>query len=96
MSQELAQDEAEADADDYEIANLETRRPVQHGNEEDGYGDESAEFIKGSNGHGTVGDQTVVFALDDDDSDDEGGSGKKKDGYRDVEDGDNDDGRKRD
>ncbi len=86
MSQELAQDEA--DADDYEIADLESSRPVHHDdNEEEGYGDESTGFIKGSNGHSHdvgVKAENVVFALEDEDSDGEGHVGKRRDEYRDM------------
>ena len=87
MSQELAQDEAEADAEDYEIDNLAHRanghQPL--GQEED-Y-DESKPFGRKSGPRGDVGEENTVFALDD--SDEEGSEdGKKargKGGYRDEE-----------
>jgi hypothetical protein len=95
MSQELAQDEAEADADDYEIADLEARRPMQHDRDDDGYGDESTGFIHEATDH-SAKDEDVVFALEDEDSDGEGGSGKKRDAYKDMEEEERENARKRD
>jgi len=91
MSQELAQDEA--DAEDYEIDNLENgpHRPLD---QEDGENidddDEDARkpFGRQRGPRGEIGEENTVFALDD--SDDEGSEdeGKKqgdkaRQGYRD-------------
>ena len=86
MSQELAQDEAEADAEDYEIGNLENghQRLATH-DDDDGFEDGNHH----SNGHakgvrGRVGEENVVFAMGDD-SDEEGSESGRKPGtgYRD-------------
>ncbi|WVR04155.1 hypothetical protein IAU60_001154 [Kwoniella sp. DSM 27419] len=79
MSQELAQDEAEADAEDYEIDSLEAGRA--HGMRPLN-GEDDDEHV------GLVGerDNNVVFAMGDD-SDEEDGEPGKKGGYRDDEDG---------
>ncbi len=82
MSQELAQDEADADAEDYEIDNLEAARGHRGNFDDDG--DESAGFIskEGGNGHSNGGihlarederDANVVFAIDDEEDADTGG-----------------------
>ncbi|KAJ9094999.1 hypothetical protein QFC21_005792 [Naganishia friedmannii] len=69
MSQELAQDEH--DADDYEFGNLETR-PVHHNQDYDDIDDEERGFISNENGHQDgYKSETVVFALEDEDSDEE-------------------------
>jgi hypothetical protein len=83
MSQELAQDEAEADAEDYEIGALERghRRLATH-DDEDGDGDED-HLVNGHGTKGQNGEENVVFAMGED-SDDEDGGGK---GYKD-DDGD--------
>jgi hypothetical protein len=90
MSQELAQDETEADAEDYEIDNLEQGRR-RHSDDDaaaDGYSniDSDARSLKtiGSlhGGRGEVRDENVVFAMGED-SDEESDDGDK--GYKDVE-----------
>ncbi len=96
MSQELAQDEAEADAEDYEIDAFENghRRLATHDDEddfEDGEGEDNGSAKGGRGGpRGEVGDESVVFAMGED-SDDEGSEagGKRANGFRD-EDGDGD------
>ena len=95
MSQELAQDEAEADADDYEFSNLdESRMNHQPLNQEDDY-----DHVNGENEYQKygrtpgqkrgVGEENTVFALDDSEdeaSDDGKGFSAKKHGeYRDDE-----------
>ncbi|WRT65287.1 uncharacterized protein IL334_002230 [Kwoniella shivajii] len=81
MSQELAQDEAEADAEDYEIDSLEAGRHqplAQHDLETDG---EYRNLVDERDGQ-------VVFAMGED-SDEEGSENsrhQKKGGYRDSED----------
>ena len=102
MSQELAQDEAEADAEDYEIDSLENghRRLPTHDDDEDGEADghasEERGLTKDRGGlRGEVGDESVVFAMGED-SDEEGSEGeggtRKGNGYRDEE---GEEGRKR-
>ncbi len=94
MSQELPQDEADADADDYEINDLEANRRPVHEGEDDGFGDESTGFMNGNDGNGhPMKQEDVVFALEDEDSDGEGGAKKAREGYQDLDD---DDSRKRD
>lgn len=81
MSQELAQDEN--DADDYEFGSLENR-PVQHDNDYDDMDEERREFIPNGGGgerDGYKGDN-VVFALEDEDSDEERG---RAGGFKDEE-----------
>jgi hypothetical protein len=86
MSQELAQDEADADAEDYELVG---GRPVQHGDDDFDEDDEHGELMnKGYDEPGTgirlgdddrrsdLKDENVVFALEDDDSDLEGDIGR--------------------
>jgi hypothetical protein len=85
MSQELAQDEN--DADDYEFGSLENR-PVQHENDYDDMDDEQRGFI--SNGPSNSAEdgfksENVVFALEDEDSDDEGHHGRRSGQFRDEE-----------
>jgi hypothetical protein len=96
MSQELAQDEDEADAEDYEIDNLErgqhTRLPTGEEDAEDLqhiHGDAPPGYSRTPGTNGNVGrrgvgdnDENVVFAMGDD-SDDE----DDKKGYRDEEEG---------
>jgi hypothetical protein len=97
MSQELAQDEDDADAEDYEIDNLEARaglRPSQEGyarplgedGEGDGDEDERKRFMSPAGGE--VREENVVFQMGDD-SDEEGEDDVKKgqgrDGYRDMD-----------
>jgi hypothetical protein len=87
MSQELAQDEAEADAEDYEIDNLGARtnghQPLGEDDDE-----ESKPFGRKSGPRGDVGDENTVFALDDSDDEgsDDGKKAKGKAGYRDDDD----------
>ncbi|KAK8861208.1 hypothetical protein IAR55_002027 [Kwoniella newhampshirensis] len=85
-SQELATDEAEADAEDYEIDALENggrHHPLAQ-NDDDDDDEEHKAF---------VGEENVVFAMgdDSDDEDEEGnaahGSRGRKGGYRDSDDG---------
>ena len=88
MSQELAQDEDEADAEDYEIDSIERGAHTRLAT-----GEEDAQDIDappgysrtGGNGKRGVGDndESVVFAMGDD-SDSEDEDGVKK-GYRDDE-----------
>lgn len=69
MSQELAQDEH--DADDYEFGTLENR-PAHHDQDYDDMDDEERGFISNENGHQDgYKSENVVFALEDEDSDDE-------------------------
>ncbi|KAJ9115409.1 hypothetical protein QFC22_005166 [Naganishia vaughanmartiniae] len=69
MSQELAQDEH--DADDYEFGNLENR-PVHHDQDYDDMDDEERGFISNENGQQDgYKSENVVFALEDEDSDEE-------------------------
>lgn len=80
MSQELAQDEDDADAEDYEIDSLEhgriSHQPLSHDDEEDDH-EEGKKMFQGSNGasrgepRGEVRDESVVFAMGDDSDDDE-------------------------
>ena len=85
MSQELAQDEN--DADDYEFGSLENQ-PVQHDNDYDDMDEERREFIPNGGGDGGgerdgyKGGDNVVFALEDEDSDEERGRGG---GFKDEE-----------
>ena len=78
MSQELAQDEH--DADDYEFGSLENR-PVQHDNDYDDMDEERRGFIPNGEQDGYNKGENVVFALEDEDSDEERGRG----GFRDEE-----------
>jgi hypothetical protein len=84
MSQELAQDENEAD--DYEFGSLE-RRPVQHENDDEDMDDEQRGFISNGRSDGAEDgfkSENVVFALED--SDDEGHHARRsRDGFRDEE-----------
>nr|XP_019050058.1 major facilitator protein [Kwoniella bestiolae CBS 10118]OCF28988.1 major facilitator protein [Kwoniella bestiolae CBS 10118] len=93
MSQELAQDEADADAEDYEIDSLEAGRSIgmdghrllRQNDDED---DEHRGLAEGRDGN-------VVFAMGED-SDEEDGAGdshghRKQDGYRDSEENDEED-----
>jgi hypothetical protein len=89
MSQELAQDETEADAEDYEIDTLESGRHRRLSDEEDGDGysaiDSDARSLKtlGSMRKGEVREENVVFAMgEDSDSEEDEGDGR---GYKDVE-----------
>ena len=97
MSQELAQDEGEADAEDYEIDNLEGRsRRLSDEEEEGGDGYSTIESdarslktlgsMKGRGGGrgGEVREENVVFAMGDDSDSDEDGDHDGK-GYKDVE-----------
>jgi hypothetical protein len=96
MSQELAQDEADADAEDYEIDALESGRLHQRlptgeddGDERDGDEEESKGLV---NGRHKVGEENVVFAMgEDSDEEDErpGPGGSTRDRppeYRDAHD----------
>ncbi|RSH94248.1 hypothetical protein EHS25_004051 [Saitozyma podzolica] len=96
MSQELAQDEADADAEDYEIDALESGRLHQRlptgeedGDDRDGDEEESKGLV---NGRHKVGEENVVFAMgEDSDEEDErpGPGGSTRDRppeYRDVHD----------
>jgi hypothetical protein len=96
MSQELAQDEGEADAEDYEIDNLEGRSR-RLSDEEEGGGDgystiesdarslKTLGSVKGrGGGGGEVREENVVFAMGDDSDSDEDGDHEGK-GYKDVE-----------
>lgn len=80
MSQELAQDEGEADAEDYEIDSLErgTHQRLGNGDDEDDDFDGEGGRMKAS-GVGNVREENVVFQMgeDSDDEDDEGGKGGK-------------------
>jgi hypothetical protein len=96
MSQELAQDETEADAEDYEIDNLESGRHRRLSDEEfegDGYSTIESDarslktlgsVAKGRGGGGEVREENVVFAMGDDSDSDEDGDHEGK-GYKDVE-----------
>ena len=84
MSQQLAQDEAEADAEDYEIDNLDNGR-VSHQPlpTED---DEDESFSKPLKGRGDVGEENVVFAMgDDSDEEEDGKESHKANGFKDDE-----------
>lgn len=87
MSQELAQDENDADAEDYEIDTLHRDRDRDEEGDIDGYSniDSDARSLKtiGSTAP-RVGEETVVFAMGDD-SDDEEESEDEGKGYKDVE-----------
>lgn len=94
MSQELAQDEAEADAEDYEIDTLENghRRLATHDDDDEfvnggDEGDEGHKMVKGGRGggmRGEIGEENVVFAMgeDSDDDDDDGGRASEHRGRR--------------
>lgn len=94
MSQELAQDETEADAEDYEIDTLESGRHRRLSDEEmdaDGYSTIESDarslktlgsVAKGRGGGGEVREENVVFAMGDDSDSEEEEGGK---GYKDVE-----------
>ncbi|WWC87461.1 uncharacterized protein L201_002350 [Kwoniella dendrophila CBS 6074] len=96
MSQELAQDEGDADAEDYEIDSLEAgrglgvggHRPLNQNDDED----EHSGLVHGGR------DGNVVFAMgeDSDEEDEQEGEHKKhqhrKDGYKDSDDEDDDEG----
>jgi hypothetical protein len=94
MSQELAQDETEADAEDYEIDTLESGRDRRLSDEEaDGYSTIESDarslktlgsVAKGRGGGGEVREENVVFAMGDDSDSDEDGDHDGK-GYKDVE-----------
>jgi hypothetical protein len=96
MSQELAQDETEADAEDYEIDTLESGRHRRLSDEEadaDGYSTIESDarslktlgsVTKGRGGGGEVREENVVFAMGDDSDSDEDGDHDGK-GYKDVE-----------
>ena len=94
MSQELAQDEIEADAEDYEIDTLESGRHRRLSDEEaDGYSTIESDarslktlgsVAKGRGGGGEVREENVVFAMGDDSDSDEDGDHDGK-GYKDVE-----------
>jgi hypothetical protein len=87
MSQELAQDENDADGEGYELAG---GRPVQHGDDDfdedeqdelmasgnGGYGQPNAGGIRLGEDRAGLKDENVVFALEDDDSDLEGDIGR--------------------
>lgn len=102
MSQELAQDEHEADdAEDFEFDTLENReghQPINQGEDDDDEEDERKRFGRTRGAKGEVGDENTVFALDDSDeegSDNEGRAGHKgrKSGeYRDADDGSDEEG----
>lgn len=95
MSQELAQDENEAeDAEDFEFDNLreggrEGHQPLTQGDDDDDE-DDRKRYGRTRGARGDVNDENTVFALDDSDedgSDVEAGHGKKGKGksgeYRD-------------
>jgi hypothetical protein len=95
MSQELAQDETEADAEDYEIDTLDSNRHRRLSDEEAGEGDGYSTIESDARSLKTLGsvagrkreveDDNVVFAMgEDSDSDSENEDGGRK-GYRDVE-----------
>lgn len=83
MSQELAQDEN--DADDYEFGSLENR-PVQHDDDYD-MDDEQRGFISNGRSHAEDGfkSENVVFALEDEDSDDDRDHARRSGQFRDEE-----------
>ncbi|KAI5450888.1 hypothetical protein NCC49_002628 [Naganishia albida] len=83
MSQELAQDEN--DADDYEFGSLENR-PVQHDDDYD-MDDEQRGFISNGRSHAEDGfkSENVVFALEDEDSDDDRHHARRSGQFRDEE-----------
>ncbi|WWC69036.1 uncharacterized protein I206_102972 [Kwoniella pini CBS 10737] len=93
MSQELAQDEADADAEDYEIDSLEAgrglggHRPLNQDDRDDD--DEHRGLVEGGR------DGNVVFAMgEDSDEEEEGDVHKtKKGGYRDSEEQEDEDGK---
>jgi hypothetical protein len=77
MSQELAQDEHDADAEDYEIDDLENggHRPLRQNDDGDDFGDDADDddqddrkrFNRGQGGPGgQVRDENVVFAMGED------------------------------
>ncbi|WWD08697.1 hypothetical protein V865_006810 [Kwoniella europaea PYCC6329] len=87
MSQELAQDEADADAEDYEIDSLEAGRGIGHRSlaQHDEDDDEHRGLVEGRDGN-------VVFAMgEDSDEETENHQHRQKDGYRDSDD-ENDEG----
>lgn len=83
MSQELAQDENEADAEDYEIDSLErgTHQRLGTGDDADGDGEEEG-GRKAQSGVGSVREENVVFQMgeDSDDESEAGGEGGRKRG----------------
>ncbi|OCF40543.1 major facilitator protein [Kwoniella heveanensis CBS 569] len=82
MSQELAQDEADADAEDYEIDSLEAGRGLgESGHRPLGQHDDEEEGLVGRS------DGNVVFAMGEDSDDEDGPSHRNKGGYRDDDDG---------
>jgi hypothetical protein len=98
MSQELAQDEADADAEDYEIDALENGMHRRLPTEEDEDGDGEGKGLV--NGRHKVGEENVVFAMgEDSDEESEDGHGhasgvrrERTGDYRDDDgDGDTDD-----
>ena len=86
MSQELAQDEDEAE--DYEIGDLESGHRPLPDEEEEERGDGTKPYGRQGGPRGEINEESTVFALDDsDDESDEGDEGdKRKDGYRDSAD----------
>ncbi|KAI9632189.1 major facilitator protein [Dioszegia hungarica] len=85
MSQELAQDENEADAEDYEIDSLErgTHQRLGTGDDiDDGDDDGEEGGRKGQSGVGSVREENVVFQMgeDSDDESEAGGEGGRKRG----------------
>ena len=81
MSQELAQDEAEADAEDYEIDNLENgHRQLASHDDDDDNGEEVHGPVKGRDG-----EEHVVFAMGEDSDDEDDSGGGKGRGYRDED-----------
>lgn len=80
MSQELAQDEHEADAEDYEIDSLERGTHQRLGTANDDYEEQEEGGNKGL-GIGGVREENVVFQMGEDSDDEE--EGKYKDARRD-------------
>ncbi|WVF66945.1 hypothetical protein IAT40_001688 [Kwoniella sp. CBS 6097] len=85
MSQELAQDEADADAEDYEIDSLEAGRGLgESGQRPLGQHDDDEDEHQGLVGRS---DGNVVFAMGEDSDDEDGPSHRNKGGYRDDDEG---------
>ncbi|WVQ74635.1 hypothetical protein IAR50_004236 [Cryptococcus sp. DSM 104548] len=90
MSQELAQDEADADAEDYEFDALDLesgRGRGMGGHQALGQDDEDDEDVRKGlvrGGHG-VGEENVVFAMGDDSDEEEEEGRRSGGGYRDSE-----------
>lgn len=85
MSQELAQDEDEADAEDYEFNALDSNRAT-HNDYEYAEHDNlvgSKGYANGDHGHADeeYKEDQVVFALDDEEDPEEGGIHNHKGGY---------------